>query len=158
MPAPPRGSIPSSPSSSSPPSLCISLQVGQRPRAEQTCDPSAAANQDSGHVSHSCQNNCWVNEHTARRVTSRRALWISYTAAGGRIAQSRLMLIISHRVVTGADGGAPRTHLVGLPLSQAGGRGGRLIGNGGRRNRGFKYHSLTTAKTNMPIYQRRAAK
>lgn len=44
--------------------------------------PERRAIQDSRHVSHSSQNNCRVNEHTARHITSRQALWISSTAAG----------------------------------------------------------------------------
>lgn len=82
--------------------------------------PQRRAIRDSGHVSHSCQNNCRVNEHTARRVTSRQALWISYAAAGGVFMQSRLMLIISHSVVKEADGGTRRTHLIGLGAKWSG--------------------------------------
>lgn len=42
--------------------------------------------------------------------------------------QSQLMLIISHSVVKEADGGTPRTRLIGLALNEAGGRDG-LIGH-----------------------------
>lgn len=90
---------------------CSSLQVGQRTSVERACDPSRHRRrrrctiQDSRHVSHSSQNNCRVNEHTARHITSHQALWISSTAAGEAFMQSRLMLIISHSVIKGADGG-----------------------------------------------------
>lgn len=95
---------------------CSSLQVGQRTSAERACDPSrrGRAIQDSRHVSHSSQNNWRVNEHTARHITSHQALWISSTAAGKAFMQSRLMLIISHSVIKGADGGtredSPQRH------------------------------------------------
>lgn len=124
IPPPPRtDSIPPShcPAPSLP--LCSRLQVGRRRRAQQTRDPAAV--QDSWHASHSRHDNCGVNEHTTRRSTSRQASWKSYTAAVGGVANCRLMLIISHGVVSGAGGGGGRLTCTEQVV------GGRLIGRSG---------------------------
>lgn len=82
--------------------------------------PGCRAIQDSIHVSNSSQNNCRVNEHTARNdppgiMDVRHSCWKAFM-------QSWLMLIISHSVIEEAVGGTPRTHLAGLAVNKAGGR------------------------------------
>ena len=121
---------------------CSSLQVGQRTSVERECDPSCRcrrrhrhrAIQDSRHVSHSSQNNCRVNEHTARHITSHRALWISSTAAGKAFMQSRLMLIISHSVIKGADGGTREDSPHWLGAKWGGRQGGGWLATRKKQN------------------------
>lgn len=97
------------------------IQVGQRRRAGQTCDPRPSRIPDTFPI---LAKTTVGLMNTRRGATTRRALWVSCTAAAGGITHSRLMLIISHTVISGADGGAPTTtHLTGRTPREAGGQG-----------------------------------
>lgn len=75
--------------------------------------------QNSRRISHSSQNTCRVNDHTAWHIMSHQALRIS-NSCWQTFMQGGLMLIISHYVIKQADGITQRIHSTGCELHEAG--------------------------------------